>query len=477
MFLFALESKFQRFVFENKWLYNDNEVPIDCSTKPENWPEDEDFLIGWPINVEFSLPEDREIILTPVFEGVTASYTITVKNQQGSEVPQTWTKQFDYGTTFQTVVEAFMTYSDNAEVDERTEVPYFNGADCEWNEIYDFIGYSLTPNGTLVNTDIKVTGDRTLYTVFEKKSVSEAQAHPEYFHFSDIYGTPTEEGAEPPCIGCAVRLKKGVEVRGKIIVPSYKPEHSDIHVIKIDSDYYSTSISSNTSNIQASRDKITHVFLKDKSQLQEIGKMAFRNWSQLEYFDFDLSGDSQLQLIGQQSFVYTSLKPNGTAADNSPAFYLPNSVTLIGRLAFGYALRWKETGYVYIPSSVIQMNNACFSYFSSPMHFVIGSENSDSILQVEKMEIIEIKEGEMDINSILLGDTIKNIGNITFYSNTYTQWDSGLPVGTTGNTRTVADWFNRNQQHVNADSTWTLYGPNNSKDVLIINSTSNQEGG
>ena len=150
--------------------------------------------------------------------------------------------------------------------------------------------------------------------------------------------------------------------------------------------------------------------------------------SKLEYIDFPNS----LRKIGDNAIRETNLKPiNG-------AYYFGDNLYSIGSYAFNQ-LKYNGSYILQIPSTVVEIGGAAFSYGSSRnVSIAIGTEDKPSVLDLSKGSPITASGSNVPL--MLFEYNNPSIENVIFYSSNYSRWDIEV-TKSNSQTATVKSWL------------------------------------
>ena len=364
------------FTFLKTWVVKDDEGTVLQTV-------DATSTDGYPINLTIT---DKNIHLHPNFEIKTRSYQIQVKvkHPKTNEITSLLDSEFDYDTPLETILQQIET------------IPYADSSDLKLEQVYDFIGYSLSEgSSTKVSESFKVNGKVTLWAIFKLEENVRKVIHPEWFNIRSAEYTYTVDTQFKGAKGVELSPRY-LDLKGKITIPAEIEFNGKMEpVIKI------TGFGA-TTNDGIPTGGITHVFMEEGKQnkLYEIGQHAFRNCETLVYFDFDTCA---VRRINGYAFCRTNLTNtsfgnqllcvniqgfNQSIKNHNKTIYIPGSLEVIGANAFS-AL--KVTG----------------SEGSSYPALEIGSESNPSKLDFDS------------VDSPFYQNTNNKFKSITFYSTIY----------------------------------------------------------
>ena len=273
-------------------------------------------------------------------------------------------------------------------------VPSITDSSLAFNEVYKFKGYSremvpLNANDRQISqaivplNTIYVTHDMDLWAVYKKQSVYDEPFSTEYFDFSPYTYTESQLGQAGPAglgengsvSGYQIDIKPGVELSGKITLPSY---YNDTPILSIGSSFKFAD-----DNGFGRGRYITHVFWYETEekpcQLKIISSEAFRSVnnsnyvSNLKYFEFPAS----LRVVGTRAFQFAK------SLDLS-LFQLPSNLLMILQSSFANAFdSGSATALFKIPSSVAEIAQYSFNNIRGAIAAIqIGEKEKGSHLRI-----------------------------------------------------------------------------------------------
>ena len=199
----------------------------------------------------------------------------------------------DTGTKLENTVE--IAYGEMAQ--PPVEIPYKDDSLLDLTETYNFVGYSMSVGGQIVNLNtIMVSSDEEFYANFEKKNVYES-IHKEWFDIDD-------NGVITP----------NRVLKGKITLPA---EVNGITVTTIGSEFHNS--------INEKEQSFTHIFCPTDSKITSIAERAFKDMISLKYFDYS---PNTITSIGAEAFW------GCTSLLSDDYFRLSTKLTTIGNSAF-----------------------------------------------------------------------------------------------------------------------------------------------
>lgn len=176
-------------------------------------------------------------------------------------------------------------------------VPYLDdtSADYDLYEANRFIGWSTTPDGTVIDvTQITAQGDATFYAIFEKVNVYDYPLESKYLQPAELNTTK---------MTCSVGLKTEYGLRGKICIPkTYTDETGEYSIVGIAGPNLIAEGNGFSAGSETLSDHIFAVFFKGTEDgtavMTKLAANAFENCIGLVHVDFPAS----LTTIGSSCF-------------------------------------------------------------------------------------------------------------------------------------------------------------------------------
>lgn len=294
-----------------------------------------------------------------------------------------------------TVLEDTEPIAYNTYITEPSKVPYKDDSSLPLTQTYKFKGFtSIKGSSQIIDvTTILVQRDWEFYPVFRQQSVYEETTDLKYFDFftasyydsnyvpssavNTAYDITEENGG-----GYNIGIKSGVELRGKITLPSY---YNGKPIISTNNTFGCYRGAQGGKNI-------THIFWKQTAQepcmLRSIEGESFAGLvgepTALKFIELPNS----LRFIGNSAFFccgnLTTITPinNNESAVQEDAFIFPEHLAVIHNSAFNGVFQSHPVGIlnkIQIPSSVVAIGIMAFNNIDIAVNEVImGSEEQAS---------------------------------------------------------------------------------------------------
>lgn len=340
----------------------------------------------------------ENLVFVPIFTEIPQEYQLTFKGEtDDSDVYYTMTIGYNNIPIGGTEEDALL-------FSEIHPYPYKDESDLPLKAAWDFLGYSRSPGGALVDDTYKATQDDTFYAIFKYEEDITKVVHEDRFagqivqHWNPGGLVDLSGGYQIRPRGMGNRFtqeEKIVELlpKGKITIPAY---FKGKKVTVLDGP------SSDSPYDYSGWTELTHVFMtsEDTPQVKGINSAVFKG-GKLEYFDFT---PNNIEFIWWNAFSYctfnsdfTQLLPKNLKVLGNFAFQganftackttvltIPDTLTLIRSHAFN-ALKASNLTSVIIPSTVTAIDSYAFAYWAEKPHtitFTIGSDSEKSQLEI-----------------------------------------------------------------------------------------------
>ena len=287
-----------------------------------------------------------------------------------------------------------------------TLIPYRDDSSLDLYESYDFQGWSLAVNGSLIDvTSITVSGDEEFYASFKLIEDIRTVVHDEYFIFSDelitVNLTGYGNGDDYSVTGYGIIGPK-VSLQGKVVIPK---SHNNYPVVAL----------GGFAPSKEAPQYITHIFMEKASEedrfkpIAQIYSNAFDTLSTLKYFEFE---STDVRIIEQYAFRKCSLNADNLKMQNTNIIYF-------GQYAFNQGIFSTSKANINLPSSLYQADYNAFTNLdcSAGIDLTIGSQENPSVLNLAAgngpEKTFTQKNGinyVVNFYSALYDDSLDNIG-------------------------------------------------------------------
>ena len=360
-------------------------------------------------NYTFSAESRTVITLYAIFED--HQFTVTFKNAIDStgEVGNPNDK---------TIAIKRATYGNVVTPPDILPVAALDNSTLALTDIYKFKGYTRLRTNTLVKSQsalrralvdlstMPLSEDVTLYACYMLQDVHDEPTNLDYFTFTKAQYYDTDSSTRTitnqyvnevqynVLDGVQIGIKNGVQLNGKITLPTYSPDGKP--VIKLDPSSFRPILDTSAGGVNNKSWGITHIFWYETDgkpcELREISTYGFAGYigitdvqasgSNLKFFDF--AACPKLRVIRSSAFFFIR------SLDLS-LFELPDSLALMDTAAFNGAFSNSMPGdVVKIPGTVHTLGSMVMMHFPQYNLFQIGdSDNRSKLTMMAGTNILE----------------------------------------------------------------------------------------